>query len=89
MVQTRVRQIWKLRASNQLSRRPFPRSRRAKPLYGNYLQQKCDRQEDRASPSRRGSKTGKSVCAQSVNKIKTVRNLNNTRIFVNEVENSI
>jgi hypothetical protein len=27
------------------------------------------------------------VCAQSVNKIITVRNLNNTRIFVNEVEN--
>jgi len=32
--------------------------------------------------------TSKCVCAQSVNKIITVRNLNNTRIFVNEVENS-
>jgi hypothetical protein len=29
------------------------------------------------------------VCAQSVNKIITVRNLNNTTIFVNKVENSI
>jgi hypothetical protein len=33
--------------------------------------------------------TSKCVCAQSVNKITTVRNLNKTRIFVNEVENSI
>jgi hypothetical protein len=30
----------------------------------------------------------KQVCAQSVNKI-TMRKINNTRIFVNEVENSI
>jgi hypothetical protein len=29
------------------------------------------------------------VCAQSVNKIITMRKLNNIRIFVNEVENSI
>jgi hypothetical protein len=28
----------------------------------------------------------KCVCAQSVNKIITVQNVNNTRIFVNEVE---
>jgi hypothetical protein len=33
--------------------------------------------------------TSKCVCAQNVNKIITVRKLNNTRIFVNEVENSI
>jgi hypothetical protein len=33
--------------------------------------------------------TSKCVCGQSVNKIITVRNLNNRRIFVNEVENSI
>jgi hypothetical protein len=33
--------------------------------------------------------TSKCLCAQSVNKIIKVRNLNNTRIFVNEVENSI
>jgi hypothetical protein len=33
--------------------------------------------------------TSKCVCAQSVNKIITVQNLNNTRIFVNEEENSI
>jgi 5-bromo-4-chloroindolyl phosphate hydrolysis protein len=30
--------------------------------------------------------TSKFVCAQSVKKIITVRNLNNTRIFVNEVK---
>jgi hypothetical protein len=29
-----------------------------KPLYGNYLQRTCDRLDDRATPSGRGSQTG-------------------------------
>jgi len=56
MVWTRVLQIWKLRTSNQLSGPPFPRSGRAKPLYGNYLQQKYDRPDDVEPPFGRGSK---------------------------------
>jgi hypothetical protein len=44
---------------NQSSGRPFPQSRRAKPLDGNYLQRKYDRPEDRAPPSGCGSETGK------------------------------
>jgi hypothetical protein len=59
VVRTHMYPIWKLRASNQFSERPFPQSRRTKPLYGNYLQRKCDRSDDRASPSERGSETGK------------------------------
>jgi hypothetical protein len=39
--------------------RPFPWSGHTKPLYGNYLQRKCDRLDNRASPSRRGSETRK------------------------------
>jgi hypothetical protein len=34
-------------------------SRRAKPLYGNYLQRTCHRPDDRATPSGRSSQTGK------------------------------
>jgi len=37
----------------------IPCSGRVKPLYGNYLQRKCDRLDNRAPPSGRGSKTGK------------------------------
>jgi hypothetical protein len=54
-----VHQIWKLRASDQPSGRSFPRSGRAKPLYGNYLQWTCDRPDDSATPSKCGSQTGK------------------------------
>jgi hypothetical protein len=34
-----------------------PWSGRAEPLYGNYLQRTCDRPDDSASPSGRGSQT--------------------------------
>jgi len=50
-VRTRVHQIWKLRASNQLSGRPSSWSGRVKPLYGNYLQRTYDRSNDTAPPS--------------------------------------
>jgi hypothetical protein len=59
MVWTRVYQIWKLRASDQPSGRQFPRSGCAMPLYGNCLQRTCDCPDDKASPSGRGSQTGK------------------------------
>jgi hypothetical protein len=59
MVRTCVYQIWKLRASDQPSGRPSSWSGRAKPLYGNYLQQTCDRPNDKATFSGRGSQTGK------------------------------
>jgi hypothetical protein len=59
MVQTRMYQIWKLRASDQPSGQPSSLSRYAKPLYRNYLQQTCDRLDDSAPPSGRGSQTGK------------------------------
>lgn len=51
-----MHQIWKLSASDQLSGQPFPWSGRVKPLYGNLLQWKCNRSDDRAPPSGRGSK---------------------------------
>jgi len=51
----REHQIWKLRASDQPSRRPSSWSRCAKPLYGNYLQWTCDCPDDRAPPSGRSS----------------------------------
>jgi hypothetical protein len=47
--------IWKLRASNQPFGQPFPWSERAKPQYGNYVQLKCDRPDDKATPSGHGS----------------------------------
>jgi len=59
MVRMREHQIWKLRASNQPSGRPLSLSGRTKPLYGNYLQRTCDRPNVRATPSERGSQTGK------------------------------
>jgi hypothetical protein len=59
MVWMRMHQIWKLCASNQPSRRSSPWSGRAKPLYGNYLQWKCDRLDDRAPLSGHGSETGR------------------------------
>jgi hypothetical protein len=59
MVRTRVHQIWKLRASGRPSGRPSSWFGRAKPLYGNYLLRTCDRPGDRATPSGRGSQTGK------------------------------
>jgi hypothetical protein len=59
MVRTREHQIWKLRASDQPSRRPLSLSESAKPLYGNYLRRTCDRPDVRATPSERGSQTGK------------------------------
>jgi hypothetical protein len=59
MVWMRKHQIWKLRASDQPSRRPSSWSGCAKPLYGNYLQQMYDRPDDRTTPSGRGSQTGK------------------------------
>jgi hypothetical protein len=59
MVQTRVHQIWKVRASNQPSGRSSRLSGRVKPLFGNYLQQKCDRPDNRAALSEHGSKAGK------------------------------
>jgi len=54
-----MHQIWKLRASNQSSGRPFSWSGRTKPLYGNYLQRKWDHPDDMAPPFGRGSKIGK------------------------------
>jgi hypothetical protein len=48
-----------VRASDQPSGRPSSRSKRAKPLYGNYLQRTCNRPDDRASSFGHGSQTGK------------------------------
>jgi hypothetical protein len=59
MVRKRMHQIWKLLASDQPSGRPFPRSGRVKPLYGNYLQRTCDCPDDSASLFGRGPQTGK------------------------------
>jgi hypothetical protein len=58
MVRTLEHQIWKLRASDQPSGRPSSWSGRAIPLYGNNLQRTCDRLDDRARPSERGSFKG-------------------------------
>jgi hypothetical protein len=55
MVRTHKLLIWKLRASDQPSGQPFQWSRRAKPWYGNCVQLKCDRPDDRATPSERSS----------------------------------
>jgi hypothetical protein len=59
MVQTRAKQIWKLRVEDQPSGRPSPLVQSRKALYGNYLQRTCDRLDDSASPFERGSQTGK------------------------------
>jgi hypothetical protein len=40
-------------------KRPSPLVRTREALYGNYLQRTCDRPDDSASPSGRGSQTGK------------------------------
>jgi hypothetical protein len=58
-VRTRAKQIWKLRVEDQPSGWPSPLVRMRKALYGNYLQRTCDRPDDSASLSRRGSLTGK------------------------------
>jgi len=59
MVRTRVQQIWKLRVEDQPSGRSSPMVWTREALYGNYLQLTCDRLDDSASPSGRGSQTGK------------------------------
>jgi len=59
MVRTHAQQIWKLRVEDQPSRRPSLVVRTHEALYGNYLQRTCDRPDDSASSSGRGSQTGK------------------------------
>jgi hypothetical protein len=59
MVRTRAKQLWKLRVEDQPFRRPSPFVRMREALYGNYLQRTCDRPDDSASPSGRGSQIGK------------------------------
>jgi hypothetical protein len=59
MVKTRAQQIWKLRVEDQPSGRPSSLVWTREALYGNYLQWACDRPDDSASPSGRGSQTGK------------------------------
>jgi hypothetical protein len=59
MVRTRVQLIWKLRVEDQPYGRQSPMVRTSEALYGNYLQWTCDRSDDSASLSGRGSETGK------------------------------
>jgi hypothetical protein len=54
MVRTIKLQIWKLRAPVQPSEHQPSGSERSKPYYGNYVQQKCNRLDARATPSGRG-----------------------------------
>jgi len=53
MVRTIKLHIWKLRAPVQPSGRQPLGSGHAKPYYGNYVPSKCNRPDDRATPSRR------------------------------------
>jgi hypothetical protein len=55
MVRTHAKQIWKFHVEDQQSRRPSPLVRTREALYGIYLQRTCDRLDDNASPSGRGS----------------------------------
>jgi hypothetical protein len=72
MVRTRTKQIWKLHVEDQPSGRPSPLVRMREALYGNYLQQTCDRPDDSASPSGRGSQTGKIFSENLKNSARTV-----------------
>jgi len=54
MVRTIKLHIWKLRAPVQPSGRQPSRSGRSKPYYGNFVQLRCNRPDNRATPSRRG-----------------------------------
>jgi hypothetical protein len=94
MVWTRTKQIWKLRVEDQLSGRASPLLRMCEALYGNYLQWTCDCSDDSASPSERGSQTGKifsenlensvaqlSVRTAQVHRPDGVRNYHSSRPF--------
>jgi hypothetical protein len=54
MVRTMKHHIWKLRALVQPSGHQPSRSGRSKPYYGNYVQQKCNCPDARATQSGRG-----------------------------------
>jgi hypothetical protein len=58
MVRTRAKQLWKLHDEDQSSGQPSPLVRTGEALYGNYLQRMCNRPDDSASPSERGSQIG-------------------------------